>query len=302
MLIRFFRSRQWRRFLATAAAAGLLGTGFVAASPAGADTTLAQHVYNTSGEGLWLHPDSTSLTSTLSDLMADGTEFDVTCWVTGDDVNGDSVWDFGTNTATGSTGYAADYYIDTNTTQGSEGDQLTAQGVPQCGTSISDSSSGSQDSTNDGAGTESDSTPVMDLSTPCSGSVWVQGLQVEPFPGGNFKIIVTPTPELRDPIHSVDRDITVDIWHDIQSCVPGLYGGLADSIWQQLQCHQEFAVASFATGPTFDFESWHPALPNPGVGTYVSSHCLNKLGTDPGTPTGDPMTPGEGYLDLSPIA
>src|SRR5438309_1774441 len=95
----------------------------------------AHHVYNTAGEGLWLHPDSAAIDSSVSDLMPDGTEFDITCWSYGDDVLGDAVWDFGTDVATGNAGFATDYYLDTNVTQGHEAEQLSDQGVPECGDS-----------------------------------------------------------------------------------------------------------------------------------------------------------------------
>jgi Putative amidase domain len=95
----------------------------------------AYEVYNTAGEGLWLHPDTPSLTSSLSDLMPDGTEFDVSCWANGDNVNGDVVWDYGTNASTGNTGYAADYYLDTPVSVGQEAQQLSALGIPECGSS-----------------------------------------------------------------------------------------------------------------------------------------------------------------------
>jgi len=116
---------------------GAVGVDAFNAVPAHADTTLTQQVYNTGGEGLWLHPaqdtDTPSLTSPVSDLMADGTNVTLTCWQNGPNVNGDSIWDFGTNTATGNRGFMADYYINTPVTQGNEGSQLTALGLDECG-------------------------------------------------------------------------------------------------------------------------------------------------------------------------
>lgn len=92
------------------------------------------HVSNTGTDGLYLHPGSPTADSAVSDLMPEGTELDILCWQYGDDVNGDAVWDYGTNTTTGHTGFAADYYTDTPVTQGNEPAQLQALGIPQCGT------------------------------------------------------------------------------------------------------------------------------------------------------------------------
>ena len=119
----------------TAALTLILGAALVAAFPSAARAaTLTQHVYGTGGIGLYLHPGAPTLASATSpNLMADGTEFDVSCYAAGDDVLGDTIWDFGTNATTGEAGYAADYYIDTPVTQGQEAAQLAAMGVPACG-------------------------------------------------------------------------------------------------------------------------------------------------------------------------
>jgi surface antigen len=109
-----------------------------------ADVVLAQHVYNTDGLGLYLHPDSPTLDSATSELMPDGTEFDLSCYAVGDDVLGDSAWDYGTDASTGASGYAADYYVDTPVTEGNEASQLDALGLPACGSSTP---SGASDST-----------------------------------------------------------------------------------------------------------------------------------------------------------
>ncbi|HET7637481.1 MAG TPA: M57 family metalloprotease, partial [Ktedonobacteraceae bacterium] len=95
------------------------------------------HVSNTGGDGLWLHPDSATIHSTLSDLMPEGQTFDVECFKVGDSVEGDAVWLYGTNETTGHKGYAADFYIDTDVTQGNEPRQLREQGIPECGTTSS---------------------------------------------------------------------------------------------------------------------------------------------------------------------
>ncbi len=111
----------------------VLGTIAVEASPAAADGSQVHHVYNTGGEGLWLHPDTPGLHTKTSDLMGEGDEFDPDCWKQSDNVNGDSIWLHGTHVATGNTGFAADFFADTDTHQGQEGQELTEQGIPECG-------------------------------------------------------------------------------------------------------------------------------------------------------------------------
>lgn len=149
------RTRVARSCLLLAAlVAGLTLPMLAVAKPAYA-ATLTQHVYNTAGLGLYLHPDSPTLASATSEIMPDGTEFDVSCYTTGDDVSGDDVWDYGTDVSTGATGYAADYYIDTPVTQGEEAAQLSALGLPACSTTSSEptappssGSAGTNDSSN----------------------------------------------------------------------------------------------------------------------------------------------------------
>jgi hypothetical protein len=121
------------RLPATIILTGLLVLSSANVAAADSGSVAVHHVYNTDGDGLYLHPDSPTIHSQLSDLMPEGGEFDITCWQLGDDVNGDSVWDYGTNPSTGHTGFAADFYLDTPVTQGNESAQLTALGIPQCG-------------------------------------------------------------------------------------------------------------------------------------------------------------------------
>lgn len=95
---------------------------------------------------------------------------------------------------------------------------------------------------------------------------------------------------------------TVTMWHAIQGCVPGLYHGLADSIWQQLDCHQWGALiknrdGSYATGDTYGLESWRIPLAGPGVGEYWRTECLNLINKD-GEGSGVNFP---GSLDLPPI-
>lgn len=139
-LLRDWLASTWlgRMSAATVAATTVFGASTVLESASAHADTVTYQVYNTDGQGLWLHPDSPTMDSSLSDLMSDGANFDISCWQYGDNVNGDAVWEYGTNEDTGNTGFAADFYLNTPTTQGNEASQLTAIGVPQCG---SDSSS-----------------------------------------------------------------------------------------------------------------------------------------------------------------
>ena len=94
---------------------------------------------------------------------------------------------------------------------------------------------------------------------------------------GHRKIKVTPG----EPAwHAVGvKEVTDVMWHSIQDCVPGLYGRVADSIYQQLMCHQAYPV-EFATGPTWDLETYHPPLSNPTWAALANTHCLNTLEPD----------------------
>lgn len=137
-----FSLREWwqahnitRKLGHTAAAlTAVFGTIAAEASPAAADDSHVHHVYDTGGEGLWLHPDAPGVHTGISDLMDENDEFNPDCWQQSDAVNGDNIWLHGTHIATGNTGFAADFYIDTDTRQGYEGEELAAQGIPECGT------------------------------------------------------------------------------------------------------------------------------------------------------------------------
>ena len=117
----------------------------------------------------------------------------------------------------------------------------------------------------------------------CTSNQWVDGLAVERWPDGHFKVVISPSVDGFTYGHAgMDS-----IWHLVQACVPGLYGSLADSIWSQLNCHTWFSAlpewrryesgSGFASGPSWDLESWHP---NFHFTKYVTSHCGNELGGD----------------------
>ena len=122
---------------------------------------------------------------------------------------------------------------------------------------------------------------------PCGGNEYVKNIKVEQVAGPDFKIVLEPTTSarLKGLSQVARREATVSMWHQIQSCVPGLYGGLADSIWQQLDCHEMFAVEKIGvggaykdvTGPTYDLESWRLPLANPNPASYIATHCLNEV-------------------------
>ena len=133
----------------------------------------------------------------------------------------------------------------------------------------------------------------------CGANAYVERIDTVPAADPDYKIVLTPTQSARAALGN--RDATVSMWHQIQACVPGLYGRLADSIWQQLECHQWGGLAEFATGPTFDFETWREPLDNPNPVSYVATHCLNKQ-TDGASENGTPGLGSNfpGYLDLHP--
>lgn len=121
---------------------------------------------------------------------------------------------------------------------------------------------------------------VADAETQTSGcgqNDFVQSVDVKdlgaPY-GGERKIVVTPG----EPAwHAVGvKEVTDVMWHSIQDCVPGLYGGVADSIYQQLMCHQAYPVEMFS-GPTWDLETYHPPLDNPTWAALINTRCLNTL-------------------------
>ncbi len=140
----------------------------------------------------------------------------------------------------------------------------------------------------------------------CGSSEYVDHISVERWTSGEFKIKVTPKSAARwapDP-HAA----TVSEWHAVQNCVSGLYGGLADSIWDQLECHQYLAAVPakpsnwssdsfWATGGTYDLESWRGTFTS-DYPTWYSSHCGNEYGSDPVGVSLGAYRPDTGQLDL----
>ncbi|MFD8103211.1 hypothetical protein ACFV24_27110 [Nocardia fluminea] len=116
-------------------------------------------------------------------------------------------------------------------------------------------------------------TPSTPKVVNCGGSnPYIARIDTEPWPHpGDFQINVTPKPAARD--NPGNRDVVVSMWHQVQSCVPGLYDRKADSVWQQLECHQ--MLSWFGGGELWELESWVPPLKEPNFGSYTSSECLN---------------------------
>lgn len=127
----------------------------------------------------------------------------------------------------------------------------------------------------------------------CGESQFVHEIQVEDWADGHQKISVTPKGHSRVAVDA--NGATIAMWHAVQDCVAGLYGGRADTIYDQLECHQHFGAAWFATGDTYDLETWRPTF---GPSEWVSSHCGNELGTDPAGPVRGHYRPDAGVTDL----
>ncbi|WP_051807559.1 hypothetical protein [Actinoplanes subtropicus] len=140
----------------------------------------------------------------------------------------------------------------------------------------------------------------------CGPSKFIDKIEVADWGNGRFQIVVTPNGEARNyAAWALDqRAAVVDEWHAIQACVRGLYGGLADSIWQQLDCHQRMSWAwdprrrDWLTGPTYDLESWRPPLSGANLVSELRTDCLNKLGVDENSRVVDPHRPDDGETDL----
>jgi hypothetical protein len=130
---RFMQSRVGRGIIGALAVTGLLTTASaIEPAEAHADEAIVYHATGTEGMGLWLHPDAPTLDSAKSETIPEGGGFKVECWKTGSSVFGDNVWERGINLSTGNRGYASDFYLDTNTTKGSEAEQLRNQGMSEC--------------------------------------------------------------------------------------------------------------------------------------------------------------------------
>ncbi|MFD8103204.1 hypothetical protein ACFV24_27070 [Nocardia fluminea] len=119
----------------------------------------------------------------------------------------------------------------------------------------------------------------------CGENDYVANVEIKDKAGTDFQIVVTPNPKAR--ANPGTWKVVESMWHQVQGCVPGLYGPLADSIWQQLECHQ--MLSDRGGGSTWELESWRTPLALPHYVTYVNSHCLNRKWLN-GPENGEPGT------------
>lgn len=118
---------------------------------------------------------------------------------------------------------------------------------------------------------------------PCAADEWVEGMAVERFEDGHFKVVLTPTADAR----AVGRVALNSMWHLVQACVPGLYEETADTVYGQLACHADLGALPglngelFATGPTWDFEAWRPPFDEAqSIATKCSAGWQDPYGDD----------------------
>jgi hypothetical protein len=130
----------------------------------------------------------------------------------------------------------------------------------------------------------------------CNGNEYGGNVTVTPYSLGQWQINVTPTQATRTATITGDRREATDaIWRAVQNCVSGLYGELADSIYQQIDCHVLGAIHP-GTGATFDLESWRPSVGGEGDLFYLTTQC--GWGGYPYIQEGGPVRPDAGRLDL----
>lgn len=112
---------------------------------------------------------------------------------------------------------------------------------------------------------------------PCKESWLVDGIALRTYNDGDFKIAVRPSAGGRWWGNWLNNPNQV--WHEVQACVPGLAGTVADRIYAQLVCHAKYSVVpnthfnGWATGETWDLESW---LTPTTLGDSEVTNCSNK--------------------------
>lgn len=123
----------------------------------------------------------------------------------------------------------------------------------------------------------------------CGGNDYASEVTVTDFGSGQFKISVSPTSNARYAAPNGYRvEATHALWQAVQACVPGLYGGLADGIYQQIDCHiwGTYSGPFHAGGETYDLESWRAP-----VGADVAAATLCNWGGDPYAAVSGPYRP-----------
>lgn len=148
-------------------------------------------------------------------------------------------------------------------------------------------------------------TPAHAAPVECGSSEYIEQIEVEPWADGHQKIKVHPTGPARYDINP--WHVTHSMWHAVQACVRGLYDARADSIYDQLECHQHLALlkhyrgaeyGGYYTGPTYDLETWRGTF---NAGDWLSTRCGNTLGhPEPAGPLGPPRRPD--FREVDPFS
>ncbi|MCK9877310.1 DUF2599 domain-containing protein [Frankia sp. Ag45/Mut15] len=117
----------------------------------------------------------------------------------------------------------------------------------------------------------------------CGASRDVEEIVVESWSSGAFRVSLRPTVASRKAPRTATTQV---LWSAIGACVPGVgTAASAESLHQQLACHQALAQIrsgdGYATGDTYDLESWRPPMTPNSFPTWISTRCGNTLGTDP---------------------
>lgn len=246
-----------KKILASAAAAALgLGTAMTLAAPASADDDQTYTIDFTGGLGAY--PRSTpQYEARTGDALPEGAAVTGDCWVNGGDITNpygytSTVWIRDTSGR-----YFAEAWLETGGTG-------APAGLASCADQDAAETTGESSAPSD-AGWQPNCTP---------GGEYIEGT-IEWHPDAGL-IKVWRTQAANEAWgQGSGWDATVDMWHDIQACVPGLEGARADSVWQQLECHLELAWTGLG-GPSYDLETNTPPLSgDPGTLEYAWNSCLN---------------------------
>lgn len=243
----------------TAGIAGLVAgvvVPIVVASPAAADDVTYELAFTA---GMGAYPRSTPAYEARTGTAApEGSMIAGSCWGPGEDITTyygytSSVWVRDTSGY-----YWPEAWLDT----GSDGVPV---GLPSC----------------DAAEETSSNTGWQPNCAP--GGDYIAGTISVTDNGEGPRISLTPTQTAREAWGKGDGwNSTVSMWHAIQDCVPNLYHETADSVWQQLECHQRFGTlirpdtGYYATGDTYDLETYTDPLTAPNDLSYMLTQCLSS--------------------------